>query len=316
MATPTAVLLIPSVGLWGGAAAVACEEVVDIALSKREDGVGDIADGSGVVGDDETDVDVDVDIEDDTSSTPSIITASAPPTASPGLLAWFKVSFAPVKFIDQDSSIPPGGGLLNTLVSAAAPAMYTKTMDKNKKTMVWYYNKLPDFSWRIALQIEEEMRNKKGPKQEGKASYTYQSLHRNVAEAVSDEIPKTWFNSKDDKPSKIYTTHVMGKFKCKNGGCSNNGWGSKKVAIRIVGYPGNGYNATVYSQRCRSCNKFGAFTLDEDSYVERVAYRLKKWAGVDMEIQPYTRNEGPPHKRALCEGCRLGICTEGFEWDG
>ncbi|KAI0008983.1 zinc-binding domain-containing protein [Xylariaceae sp. FL0662B] len=152
----------------------------------------------------------------------------------------------------------------------------------------------------------------KGEKGGAKASYTYPSLHHEVVMAVSDEIPIPWFNKKNDNnTNKTYSTHVMGKFKCNNGGCSNSGWGSKKVAIQIRGYSGNGYNATVFSQRCRSCNTFGAFTLDENSYIERVAYRLKKWAGVQVEKQRYTEERGPPHRRKLCEGCRLGVCSEG-----
>ncbi|KAI0841845.1 zinc-binding domain-containing protein [Hypoxylon sp. FL0890] len=155
----------------------------------------------------------------------------------------------------------------------------------------------------------------KGPERETKASYTYPSLHRDVEEAVSDKIPKTWFNNKyDEKPNKTYETNVMGKFKCNNGGCSSPGWGSKKVAIQIKGYSGNGYNATVYSQRCRSCNTFGVFTLDENSYIERVAYRLKKWAGIAMDEQPHAGREGPPHVCALCEGCRLGVCPEAHRY--
>jgi hypothetical protein len=68
----------------------------------------------------------------------------------------------------------------------------------------------------------------------------------------------------------------MGKFRCNNNGCSNRGWGSKKVTILIRGYPENGYNAVVFNQRCMSCNGLGTLTLDENSYVKRVAYRLKK----------------------------------------
>jgi hypothetical protein len=52
------------------------------------------------------------------------------------------------------------------------------------------------------------------------------------------------------------------------------------VIIQIRGYSGNGYNAVVFNQRCRSCDWLGALTLDEKSYIDRVAYRLKKWAGV------------------------------------
>jgi len=141
----------------------------------------------------------------------------------------------------------------------------------------------------------------------------FPSLHQQVVNEVSDEIASTSFHKKDsDKDSNnAYSTHVMGKFICTNDTCSKNGWGSKKVAIHIRGYPNNGYNAVVFNQRCKGCNKLGTLTLDETSYVERVAYRLKKWAGVAMEQQKHSGNKGPPHETALCEGCKRGLCQQG-----
>ncbi|KAI1632368.1 zinc-binding domain-containing protein [Biscogniauxia mediterranea] len=103
----------------------------------------------------------------------------------------------------------------------------------------------------------------------------------------------------------------MGKFKCNNGRCSKDGWSSKKVAITIRGYPGNGYDAIVYNQRCKSCNKLGVLTLDVDSYVERIAYRLKVWAGVSVAQPYYNDGGGPQHEIDLCEGCRHGRCQAG-----
>ena len=102
----------------------------------------------------------------------------------------------------------------------------------------------------------------------------------------------------------------MGKFKCDNDDCPKNGWSSKKVAILIRGYPENGYSAVVFNQRCKSCKRFGTLALDETSYVERVAYRLKKWAGVPMEEQRHFARDGPPHRSELCEGCRRGYCQQ------
>ncbi|KAI1776673.1 zinc-binding domain-containing protein [Hypoxylon cercidicola] len=142
------------------------------------------------------------------------------------------------------------------------------------------------------------------PKNEAKTSYMFPSLHQDVSEAVSSDIPRTWFNKQNGGAHHEYSTHVMGTFKCDNGGCSNHGWGSKKVAILIRGFSGNGYNAVVFNQRCRSCNKLGTMTLDETSYIERVAYRVKKWAGVTLEEQPHDGRTGPPHKTELCEGCQ------------
>ena len=74
----------------------------------------------------------------------------------------------------------------------------------------------------------------------------------------------------------------MGKFKCNNHACSKGGWGSKKVAIMIRGYPGNGYSAVVFNQCCKACNQLGTLELDEKSYIDRVTYRLKKFGEVSL----------------------------------
>ncbi|KAI6080884.1 zinc-binding domain-containing protein [Hypoxylon rubiginosum] len=137
----------------------------------------------------------------------------------------------------------------------------------------------------------------------------FPSVHHDVLKVVSSDISKPWFNKQSDRIyNNEYMSHVMGKFKCDNSSCSNRGWGSKKVAILIRGFSENGYNAVVFNQRCQSCKKLGTLTLDEISYVERVAYRLKKWAGVKVEKQHYVGKKGPPHKEDLCEGCKSGHC--------
>ena len=145
---------------------------------------------------------------------------------------------------------------------------------------------------------------------EARTSYTFPSLHQAVAEAVSNDIPSTWFKKKGNKgaSSHEYSTNVMGKFRCNTEGCKD--WSSKTVAILIRGYPGNGYHAVVFNQRCKTCDCLGILTLDEDSYVERMAYRLKRWAGVHMERPVYREKSGPPHERALCEGCKRGYCQQ------
>lgn len=103
----------------------------------------------------------------------------------------------------------------------------------------------------------------------------------------------------------------MGRFMCNNDTCRKQFWNSRKVPIEIRGFDNNGYIAIVYNQRCKSCDWLGTFELDEQSYIERVAYRLKKWAGVEMEAPPINGTEGPPHERAYCEGCKRGKCREG-----
>ncbi|KAL8636326.1 MAG: hypothetical protein Q9228_006264 [Teloschistes exilis] len=143
-----------------------------------------------------------------------------------------------------------------------------------------------------------------------KSSFMFPQLHSSVFHAVSDEIPSPRFNNTDtDKGShNEYSTFVMGKFQCYNNSCSNTGWSSKKVTILIRGYGNNLYNAVVFGQRCQSCNRLGNLTLDEASYVDRVAYRLKKWAGVATDDHIFSKKEGPPHKSELCEGCKRGYC--------
>ncbi|KAF1361535.1 hypothetical protein EJ07DRAFT_111719, partial [Lizonia empirigonia] len=82
--------------------------------------------------------------------------------------------------------------------------------------------------------------------------------------------------------------------------------------ILIRGYPTNGYNAVVFNQRCKSCNKLGTLKMNEESYVDRVAYRLKKWAGVQL-ARPYSGlKKGLPHKSELCESCKRGICEQTY----
>ena len=155
------------------------------------------------------------------------------------------------------------------------------------------------------------------PQRNTNISFMFPSLHQDVSNAVADEIASTWFNGKkNDKHFHTeYSTNVMGKFTCNNDDCSKKGWGSKMVAILIKGYPGNGYNAVVFNQRCASCNRLGTMTLDNNSYIERVAYRLKKWAGVPTEEQHYVGKKSLPHKFELCEGCKQGYCQQRNDWE-
>lgn len=145
----------------------------------------------------------------------------------------------------------------------------------------------------------------------------FPSLHQDVVTAVSDKIACPWFceNNSDQEFINDYPTHVMGKFRCMNSACPANGWGSKKVAILIRGYAGNGYNAVVFNQRCKTCNQLGTLTLDEKSYVDRVAYRIQKWAGVRMGEQHYDTKTSMPHEKDFCEGCKRGVCRQTDDWE-
>lgn len=160
------------------------------------------------------------------------------------------------------------------------------------------------------------MRNEKSGKSARGTSFMFPSLHQKIVDAVSDENISTWFHESDSDggSNNAYSTHVMGRFKCNNKACSTDGWSSKKVAILIRGYSRNGYNAVVFNQRCMACKRLGMLMLDRESYVDRVTYRLKKWAGVSMDRQYYALKEGPPHETDLCEGCKRGVCRQNTTW--
>jgi hypothetical protein len=149
---------------------------------------------------------------------------------------------------------------------------------------------------------------------------TFPELHQDVLDALPSAMNSLKFNHRDNfhDANKLYSTNVMGDFTCNNHPRALI-WPSKRVAIVIRGYPGNEYNAVVYSQRCKLCDELGVLDLDENSYVERIAYRLKRWAGVPVEIPPYDEKTSRPHKSDLCEGCKAGYCQNGtvvreFEW--
>ena len=62
--------------------------------------------------------------------------------------------------------------------------------------------------------------------------------------------------------------------------CATKKWSSKMIAVTIGQYTSNRYNARVHRQRCKKCGYLGCPELNK-SHAERVAYRLKKWSGVE-----------------------------------
>jgi hypothetical protein len=138
----------------------------------------------------------------------------------------------------------------------------------------------------------------------------FPAFHEKVVCMLEEDHISLTFNSIDDGESctRSYDTHVMGRFKCHNPQCNSDGWSSKKIAITIRMYPEGKYNARVYHQRCKGCNRLSRPVLDE-SYADRVVYRIKKWHGIDLEQPFYSKRTGPPHDRTLCEGCKDGHCT-------
>jgi hypothetical protein len=155
-------------------------------------------------------------------------------------------------------------------------------------------------------------RSKSKPQGLGKSWSMYPALHENVRRLLEeDDLSFTFFAIDKDKGSiEEYDTNIMGRFKCLNKVCPSKGWGSKMIAITIRMYPEQRYNARVYHQRCKSCGTLSKPFLD-DSYAQRIAYRLKKWSGIEMDRPSFTDSASKrPHESALCEGCKHGHCKE------
>ncbi|CAN9288958.1 unnamed protein product [Alternaria alternata] len=159
--------------------------------------------------------------------------------------------------------------------------------------------------------------------EETRTSFMFPELHQRIAEAVSPAITSTWFNN-DEKArpenDQKHITCVMGKFTCVNNGCRKNGWSSKVVAIKIRRYARSGYNATVYNQHCKACGWLGRLTLDEESYVERITYRLKIFDRPVVAPSPALAPPGqrvavidaPPKHLRYCASGGLANCQEDF----
>ncbi|KAM7189736.1 Zinc-binding domain containing protein [Rhypophila sp. PSN 637] len=142
-------------------------------------------------------------------------------------------------------------------------------------------------------------------------------LHKDIITSLNGTIsPEPVYirpGSQDHKVAETYPTNIVGFFTCANTPCAKDAWSSGQVAIVIGRFNlptgGLGYNATVYNQRCKSCNELGAMNIDKEVYVERVTYRLKVWAGVPVDRRPFNGNKHtPPHRKDLCEGCKRGVC--------
>ncbi|OBT50138.1 hypothetical protein VE04_09411 [Pseudogymnoascus sp. 24MN13] len=155
-------------------------------------------------------------------------------------------------------------------------------------------------------------RRRQKPKARGldKSWSMYPALHDSVSHLLEeDDLSFTFFAIDEDKGSiEEYDTNIMGRFKCLNGVCPKAGWASNIIAITIRMYSEQQYNARVYHQRCKGCGSLGQ-PFPDDSYAKRIAYRLKKWSGIEMDQPSYTVRESEgPHESALCEGCKHGHC--------
>ncbi|ORY08039.1 hypothetical protein BCR34DRAFT_465130, partial [Clohesyomyces aquaticus] len=63
------------------------------------------------------------------------------------------------------------------------------------------------------------------------------------------------------------------------------------------------FGARLYHQHCKACGTLSRPQLD-DSYAERVAYRIKRRCGVPVVAPLYSSPSRGPHKSHLCEGCK------------
>ena len=150
--------------------------------------------------------------------------------------------------------------------------------------------------------------------------FLYPQLHEAVRSVVDEAIPSLWFNDEDTEGglNKQHDTCVMGEFACTNRRCPKPGWSSKKVPVWIRLYGGHhpgGYNAVVFNQRCSLCNRLGTLTVDEQSYIERVSYRLRKWAGAAVTPPMHDRVSRGPHVEERCEGCKHGHCSQSQRYE-
>lgn len=146
-------------------------------------------------------------------------------------------------------------------------------------------------------------------KSKGQSWSMFPSLHSEVAKSLDESgLTFTFHNVDQRNCTKEYDTNIMGRFSCHNPKCAAKGWSSKVIPITIRMYSRQKYNARVYHQRCITCNQTAKPHLD-NSYAERIAYRLKKWSDVEVERPPYEReDDGRPHISYLCEGCKAGHC--------
>jgi hypothetical protein len=138
------------------------------------------------------------------------------------------------------------------------------------------------------------------------------SRHSDVLRLLQESGLSFDFYDIDDpfKSTREYDTNVMGRSPCWNTRCISKGWSSKMIPVTIRLYHDSRYNVRVYNQRCQLCGRTSRPRLD-DSYAERVVYRLKKWSGLEVEPPFFSGEHNGPHLTAFCEGCRTGRCNSG-----
>jgi hypothetical protein len=125
---------------------------------------------------------------------------------------------------------------------------------------------------------------------------TCPELHESVVQCLGGNGLSISFYEEGEVEDSIrdYDTNIMGAFICPNRSCRTEKWTSMKVAISIRLFADQQYNATVWHQRCRQCESMGVLRVDEESYTNRVAYRLRTWLGLEREDPIFSKTGDRP----------------------
>ena len=163
-----------------------------------------------------------------------------------------------------------------------------------------------------------KMAKKKFTKSKGetRTSFMFPSLHEDVVNAVSHSMSSTWFceSDSDRGVNNKYSTHVMGKLRCKNA-CGTNIWSSKKVAILIRGYAENGYKCCSVQSALKDLRQARHFDSGREIICRTSRIQNPEVGGRSSEQQHHASKGGKPHKREFCEGCKRGVCRQTNGWE-
>ncbi|KAM0339752.1 hypothetical protein ACHAPU_010792 [Fusarium lateritium] len=169
---------------------------------------------------------------------------------------------------------------------------------------------MPEESNRQGVTNLPTMANQEAKIEPPKSSI-YPDLHYYVAESLDEDDLEYSFRDHDTKTDikREYHTRTIGNFTCGKHTCGHK-WSSNSVSITIREYEDKSYNALVYHQLCSRCRKSTRADLDKLCYADRIAFRLKKWNGIQAQQLVREVEHNGPHKKELCEGCKNGLCGE------
>jgi len=135
------------------------------------------------------------------------------------------------------------------------------------------------------------------PQDEGRSMHSM--LHDDVARLL---LPHKLFFSlqnvdEDGMCIEEYDTNIMGQFACNNPNCRSGGWWSKKLQLQSACMTEKSTTRECTTKAAED-DQLGQSTLDE-SYADRVAYRLKTWSGLPMETFLLRRKQRTAPKRSV-----------------